>query len=297
MKAMKKASVLAATSALTLVLGLAAQPASAGWFGGGGGGPQLPSTDCCGVDWHFTGGDLTIEIDPNDLEFAALTNICADQDFTGFLHSAAIVADSISGGVTNAASSITNVISVGGTDGSASSFPAIVDAVQSVDGKLKSFAGVFDAVVTPGGDFSNAATSAANVVNISSTSLALLDATQEAGSYYHPIKLDATAIAKGVQVQGIGGDFENTASAIANVASVTVTPAVVQNGALNFNNSHHNNQPQTPNISATSLALVDVTQNAVGSFSSLAKSAHLNVAGTVNNAATSAANVINVINK
>lgn len=148
-----------------------------------------------------------------------------------------------------------------------------------------------------GGDLTNSATAAANIISVDSTGLALVDATQKAGTFYHyngDLDLDATALVSNVKV---GGDLSNAATAAANIVSVTLTPGELDAGEYtpSFGRGGHGHHGSDDVLA--SLALIDVTQTAYVDMNVLAKVENVNVHGSLTNAATAAANVISVINK
>ncbi|MGE5475234.1 MAG: hypothetical protein ACM3Q1_01135 [Bacteroidales bacterium] len=291
---MKKSMLLAAVSAFGIVAGLASQPASATDWG--------RICDNCGVDWHFTNHDIDLTIDPDQFELSAISSVCADQLFVGSLVSTAVASNINSGDFTNAASSVANVISVAG-DSAKSPFGGVVDAVQKAYGSFSATANVTGATVygTTGNvknALSNTATAAANVISLDVTEIAFVDATQKTGDWWAPATLNSAANATNVNMIS-GGDFDNVASSVANVVSINVSPAV-GNGGGNQNlkplSYTHPPKPELPNL--TSLALVDVQQTTFANMTSLANATNINTSGgAFNNAATSAANVVSIINK
>lgn len=289
---LKKSSLLAAVSAFAVVAGFAAQPASAtDWS-------RVYETR--NVDWHFTNRDIDLTIEPDDFKVAAVSSVYADQFFVGSLVSAAGADGIDSGALSNAASSVANVISVAGAadvNSGKSPFVGVVDAVQKSYGTLAATASVNNADVYGNAQaLTNTATAAANVISLDTTKLALVDVDQDAGSFWHPITLNSTASVVGVGKLS-GGSFDSAASSVANVVSLNVAPAA----AVTNGNSHDDKRfvPNTPSIgNLTSLALVDVHQTTFANMTSLASAINVNTTGgSFSNSATSAANVVSIINK
>lgn len=291
---MKKSSLLAAASALTVVSAFAVQPAAAkDWS---------HIYDNGSVDWHFTNHDIDLTINPDDFTVSAVSSVFADQLFAGNLTSSASAVQIQAEELSNAASSVANVASIAG-DSSAndgkSPFIGVVDTVQKAYGTFGSTASVSGAKVY--GDVAsavaNSATSAANVISLDTTQLALVDAHQTTGAWWHPSTLNSTATLGQVDMIG-GGDVANTASSVGNVVSVNVAPAAA--AVPTSPTSHFGNPfPSVQNgIKPVSLALVDVTQTTFANMTSVASATSVNTAGgAFSNAATSAANVVSVINK
>lgn len=329
----KSASLLSVASTIALMIGIGASPASAsGNNGYHPSQPPVPSTpDCCSLNWRFDASPVTIATDPITFDMGALGEICATQTFTGFQLAAALASDVGGGGVSNSASAIANVVSVNGGqndqgDTVRSAFPAVVQAVQNASGKLIAVAGVYGADVTGHGDFANAATAAVNIADIQSTSAGVLKDKQTAGSISHDFDLRSAAFAVDVGVNH--GDFGNSASSVANVASVDVgwegsdhtvlaLADLTQNAYVDIssfakvkkadvNGKAANTASSIANAVNVSVeakpggagyAMLDLTQATTGTLSSVALASHVTASGGFTNAATSAANVISVINK
>lgn len=293
MKSIKTSSLLAAVSAFAVIAGFAAQPAAANDWS--------RVCETCGVDWHFTNRDIDLTIAPDDFTLAAVSAVVADQLFVGTETASASALDIATGAASNAASSVANVISVTGdssVNNGKSPFVAVVDAVQHAYGSLSAHASINGGTVTGStGDIKNGlsstATAAANVVSLDASKLALVDIEQGAGSAETPILLNSTAMASNVTMPS-GGSFANTASSVGNVVSVNVAPAIASAPAINDHG--HRFGPTLPVL--TSLALVDVHQATFANMNSLASVANVNTGGgAFTNSATSAANVVSIINK
>lgn len=297
-----KSKLVIATSAIALAIGFGSAPAFATIPGGGNYG-----SPCCGVDWDFVGGDIDLNIQPDDFDLSGITSICAEQLFVGELDAEAIVKKAkVDGDLTNAATAAANMISVTGDTVNdvtkPSSFPAVVEAVQEAYGKLYATAEVgsnyywWAPKMEVGGNLDNAATAAANIISLDVSGIGGVDATQKAGSFWNDLDLTATAEVSRVKV---GGDLTNSATTAANIVSVSVTPTKLDAGHSmpSISNKPGNGGNNGSHDALTSLALVDVTQTAFVEMNATAKVSNVKVGGNLSNAATAAANVISVVNK
>ncbi|HLO77681.1 MAG TPA: hypothetical protein VK196_14585 [Magnetospirillum sp.] len=234
--------------------------------------------DCCSLDWNFGTRGVTVNLASPVFTFGALSEICADQSFSGTQSSVSLAGRVNAAGISNSASSVANVISLnGGQDGDTtvrSSFPGVVDAVQSSYGTQHALAVSWDGTATDYRGFENLATAASNVVSVNTTSLALLDVTQTVGKEGAPSAFNTAAVLRRAHVTD--GNLNNASSSVANVASLDVAPST---------------------YGGTSLALVNVTQSANANMWAATKGIGATVGGNFTNTATSAANVISVINK
>lgn len=273
---MKKSSLLTAVSAFTLIAGFAAAPAFASRW----------DCDNCNVAWDFDPGFIDIDAAPIYLDLDALTRICANQTFTGSQFDLAAAGHVVADEISNTATAIANVVSVSGGQNDAgdtlpSSFPAVVNAVQKANGQLTAIAAAYDMKALDG-NFENVATAAANIINVSSTDVGVISGSQTAGKigwfYYEPLELDAKAIASNVYVKD--GTLDNTASSVANVASIEVSGDGLKSGFFD----------PTKDV----LALVDLDQSAITDQSSFAMLTKAYAKGNVSNAASSVVNAVSV---
>lgn len=337
---MKKSSLLAAASAFAVISGFAAVPSVAG----------VLNCDNCNVAWNFDPGFIAIDADPIALDLDSLTRICANQTYVGEQFDLAAIGHVSALDVSNTASAIANVVSVSGgtpegaTQSDPSAFPAVVNAIQKANGELTAIAVAYDAKAWHG-NFENVATAAANIANVSSTDVGVISGSQTAGTIgffnYDPLELKSAAVASDVFVKT--GTLDNTASSVANVASVSVSGDGLKSGffdptkdvvaLIDLDQSALTNQSsfamltkayakgdvsnaassvvnavsatvETPNVTAglwpsktVGTVAIDVNQTAFSNLSAVSIAGKVASGGNFTNAATTAANVINVINK
>lgn len=270
---MKKSSLLAAASAFAVISGFAAVPALA----------SALTCDNCNVAWNFDPGIIDIDAAPIFLDLDSLTRICANQTFAGEQSDLAAIGHVSALDVSNTASAIANVVSVSGGKGTAdetlpSSFPAVVNAIQKANGELTAVAAAYD-VKAWHGDFENIATAAANIINVSSTDVGVISGSQTAGNiglFSRPLELETAAVASNVFAKT--GNLDNTASSVANVASVSVSGDGLKNGFFD----------PTKDV----VALVDLDQSAFTDQSSFAMLTKAYGKGDVSNAASSVVNAV-----
>lgn len=274
---MKKSSLLAAASAFAVISGFAAAPAVA----------SALTCDHCNVAWDFDPGFIAINADPIFLNLDSLSRICANQSFVGEQFDLAAVGHVSALDISNTASAIANVVSVSGGQGTGanegetlpSSFPAVINAVQKANGELTAVAAAHDMKAWDG-NFENVATAAANIANVSATDVGVISGSQSAGQIgfftYNPLELNSAAIASDVLVKN--GTLDNTASSVANVASVSVSGDGLKSGFFD----------PTKDV----VALVDLDQNAITNQSSFAMLTKAYAKGNVNNAASSVVNAV-----
>lgn len=331
-----KRVVLSVASTIAVVLGLGAAPAFAGGTSHGPTHPSVPTptvtSDCCSVDWSYDPIEINIYTSDKDFHLGGLSEICSTQSFTGSLSDSASLTSTTSAGVDNAVSAIANVISVNGGENAGatvrSNFPAVINAVQTVAGgaTASASANTNNVVVTGANNFNSSATAAFNIADIQSTLVASLKDTQTIGANNGFATITSSATANNTTVHN--GELSNTASSVGNVANLDVKygagsidavgiadlkqTAYVNMGSTasmtsnNVSGKVTNSASSIANVASLTLeagaggkgyALADVTQTAFANLSATSSINGLSPSGALTNTATSAANVLNIINK
>lgn len=245
-----KSSLLAA-STLALAIGLGAAPALAS---GGGCGSQC-------IDWKYEEDKIEIDFE-DEFDLDALGALCPDQYFDGDMNALATVMDGKNkDDLKNTATAAANIITVdnghGGYFPHTASFSGVQESVGTMFSKAKlEYVEVHD-------EAKNSATAVANVLDMKTTKLGLMDGEQK---FYG----DHEAVARVIEGK-FKDDLTNSSTAAANIASLSVKP--------------HN---------GTGIALVNLGQDAGGYLSASSIVSGATVHGTLTNSATSVANVISV---